>query len=167
MTRSSIHPAVLSVGLVLGTGAAGAGETDDPVARGAYLARIMVCADCHSPRGPDGAPMPEAGLIGGNVGFEIPGAGIVWGPNLTAAGEGAGSWTTEEIVVAITSGVRPDGRELMPIMPWPAYAGLTESDALALAAYLQSLEPVENAVPALIPHKAEALAPYFTVKLPG
>ncbi len=44
---------------------------ENKAARGAYLARIMACADCHSPRGPNGAPMPEAGLIGGKVGFEF------------------------------------------------------------------------------------------------
>ena len=140
---------------------------ENKAARGAYLARIMACADCHSPRGPNGAPMPEAGLIGGNVGFEIPQAGIVWGPNLTPANGGAGSWSTEEIVTALTTGVRPDGRLLIPVMPWPAYAGLTTQDAEALASYLQSLTPDDNPVPGLIAPGENAPAPYFTIKFPG
>lgn len=44
--------------------------------------------------------------------------------------------------------MRPDGRELSPAMPWRAYAALTDSDARALAAYLKTLKPVANAVPA-------------------
>jgi cytochrome c len=36
---------------------------------------------------------------------------------------------------------------LAPIMPWRALANLTKEDALAIAAYLQSLPPVRNKVP--------------------
>jgi hypothetical protein len=32
-------------------------------------------------------------------------------------------------------------------MPWPELANLTADDAQAIAAYLQSLPPVKNAVP--------------------
>ena len=44
------------------------------------------------------------------------------------------------------TGKRPDGRTLAPIMPWPAFANLTKSDATAVAAYLKSLKPVQNKV---------------------
>ena len=37
-------------------------------------------------------------------------------------------------------------------MPWPALSHLTNDDALAIAAYLQSLPPVKNAIPG--PYKA-------------
>ena len=43
--------------------------------------------------------------------------------------------------------MRPDGRGLVPVMPWPAFAKLTKSDAEAIAAYLKSLRPVRNQVP--------------------
>jgi hypothetical protein len=36
------------------------------------------------------------------------------------------------MIVAIQTGVRPDGRMLAPIMPWRAYAELTKSDAGAI-----------------------------------
>lgn len=166
MMKTFLSVAV-SASLLLVAMAESSAASEDKVARGAYLARIMACADCHSPRGPDGAPMPEAGLIGGNVGFEIPEVGIVWGPNLTPANGGAGSWSSEDIVTALTTGTRPDGRMLIPVMPWPAYAGLSEADAEALAAYLQSLQPSENAVPAMVAPGEAVPAPYFTVKFPG
>ncbi len=49
--------------------------------------------------------------------------------------------------MAMTKGQRPDGRELVPIMPWRALAKLTREDAHAIAAYLKSLPPVKNKVP--------------------
>jgi len=70
------------------------------------------------------------------------------GRNLTSDKEtGLGSWTREQIATAITTGKRPDGRVLAPVMPWRAYAQLTRMDALAIAAYLQSLPPVRHDVP--------------------
>lgn len=94
----------------------------DPIARGAYLGQIMDCAGCHMPRGPDGAPLVEAGLSGGTIGFEIPGLGTFWPSNLTPHATDLGGWSADEIAAAITGEVRPDGRVLAPAMPWPNYA---------------------------------------------
>jgi len=49
-------------------------------------------------------------------------------------------------VTAFTTGVRPDGRQLAPIMPWHAYAHLTPEDAKAIVAYLRSVQPIKNPV---------------------
>jgi hypothetical protein len=87
-------------------------------------------------------------LGGSNVGFEIPDLGVFVGRNLTPDKEtGLGTWTKEQIVTAMQTGVRPDGRILAPIMPWSAYAKMTKPDAMAIATYLKSLPPVRNAVP--------------------
>ena len=87
-------------------------------------------------------------LSGSEVGFEIPGLGVFYGPNLTPDQEtGLGKWSTEEIVTAITKGQRPDGRVLAPIMPWHAFANLTQDDSRAIVAFLKSLPPVKNKVP--------------------
>jgi hypothetical protein len=70
------------------------------------------------------------------------------GRNITPDKEtGIGSWTPEQIVKAIQTGERPDGRILAPIMPWHAFAELTANDAMAIAAFLQSLNPVSNQLP--------------------
>jgi hypothetical protein len=71
--------------------------------------------------------------------------GTFVGPNLTPDNEtGLGRWSGDQIVTAIQTGVRPDGRILAPIMPWRAFAGLTKSDASAIVDYLKSLQPVSH-----------------------
>ena len=52
-----------------------------------------------------------------------------------------------EIVTALQTGARPDRRLLAPIMPWKAFAQLTKDDAIAIAAFLKSIPPVNNKVP--------------------
>lgn len=121
---------------------------DGLVARGKYLVTIASCTDCHTPGHLLGKPDMSRFLGGSDVGFAIPGLGVFVGRNLTPDREtGLGSWTREQIANALTTGVRPDGRVLAPVMPWAAYAQMTRADALAIAAYLQSLPPVKRKVP--------------------
>jgi mono/diheme cytochrome c family protein len=118
------------------------------VARGKYLVQLAGCTDCHTPGHFLGRPDMARFLGGSDVGFEVPDLGIFVGPNLTPDQDtGLGSWTPDEIVTTIQTGVRPDGRMLVPVMPWRAYAGLTKSDAAAIVDYLRSLLPVTNKVP--------------------
>jgi mono/diheme cytochrome c family protein len=139
---------------------------EDLVARGEYLATVMDCAGCHMPRGSDGVPLFEAGLSGGNVGFEIPGLGIFWAPNLTPSNTGLGGWSDDEIATAITGGLRPDGRGLAPVMPWPAYTALSEADVTALVAYLRSLPATDAPRLEPVPDASQAAAPFFRVVVP-
>jgi mono/diheme cytochrome c family protein/uncharacterized protein YjiS (DUF1127 family) len=121
---------------------------DAQVKRGSYLVTLGGCNDCHTPGYFFGKPDKARMLGGSEVGFEIPGLGVFHGPNLTPDAEtGLGSWSTEEIVRAITKGERPDGRVLAPIMPWHAFANLTRQDVRAIVAFLKSLPPVKNKVP--------------------
>ena len=159
------HVFLLALALAAITGPAAA--EDDVLARGAYLAQIMDCAGCHMPRDSTGAPITDAGLSGGTVGFELPGLGTFWPPNLTPADTALGSWSEDEIVAAIRTGVRPDGRVLAPVMPWPSYAALSDDDAHALVAYLSQLDPVDTAVPPPIGPHEPAPAPFFRVVAPG
>ena len=102
----------------------------------------------HTPGYFFGKPDMSRFLGGSDVGFEIPGLGVFPGRNITPDKEtGIGSWTPEQIVVAIQTGQRPDGRTLAPIMPWHAFAHLTADDAMAIAAFLQSVKPVSNQIP--------------------
>ena len=124
-----------------------ADAADDVVARGKYLVTISGCSDCHTPGTFLGKPDTSKFLGGSDVGFAIPGLGVFAGANLTPDKEtGLGNWTSDQIVTAITTGTRPDGRILAPIMPYRAFASLTKSDAEAIAAYLKSLPPVSNKV---------------------
>ena len=124
------------------------GADQSRIERGRYLVTLGGCGDCHTPGYFLGKPDHARALGGSEVGFEIPGVGVFYGPNLTPDKEtGLGTWSEADIVKAIQTGVRPDGRGLVPVMPWPALAKLTKSDAEAIAAYLKSLPPVKNRVP--------------------
>jgi mono/diheme cytochrome c family protein len=137
-------------------------------ARGEYLAAIMDCGGCHTGGALIGKPDPKLALAGSAIDFQIPELGTFYPPNLTPDREtGLGSWSAAEIVTAVRTGVRPDGRILAPIMPWHSYAALTDADAGALAAYLKSIPPVRNATPPITGPTETPPAPYMTVVVPG
>jgi mono/diheme cytochrome c family protein len=122
-------------------------SAESPVERGKYLVTFGGCGDCHTPGHFLGHPDMAKYLAGSDVGFALPGAGVFVGPNLTPdKATGLGGWTPAQISTAITTGVRPDGRILEPIMPWRDFAHLSKSDALAIADYLKSLPPISNKV---------------------
>lgn len=129
--------------------AASAARADDQqIERGKYLVQISGCSDCHTPGGMLGQPDMARYLGGSDVGFAIPGVGIYLGQNLTPDQEtGLGAWSNEQIIAAIRTGKRPDGRTLSEVMPYPSLAHLTDQDAQAIAAFLKSLPPIKNKVP--------------------
>jgi mono/diheme cytochrome c family protein len=144
-----------------------AANADDMIKRGEYLAKIMDCTGCHTRGALAGKPEPEFHLAGSTIGFEIPGLGYFYPPNLTSDAEtGLGKWSEAEIIKAVRAGERPDGRMLVPIMPWMSYAALNDADAQALARYLKSLAPVKHAAPPMTAHAAKAPAPFLSVKMP-
>jgi mono/diheme cytochrome c family protein len=139
----------------------------DKAKRGEYLATIMDCGGCHTPGALTGKPDLARHLGGSEVGFQIPGMGIFYPPNLTPDREtGLGTWSEADIIKAVRTGARPDGRVLAPIMPYHNYAKLTDSDAQALAGYLKSLRPVRNKVPEMRGPEENATHPYLTLTFP-
>jgi mono/diheme cytochrome c family protein len=138
--------ALITAGATIPGGAARA--ADAQIERGKYLVTIAGCSDCHTPGYFLGKPDMARFLGGSEVGFELPNLGVFYGPNLTPDPEtGIGRWSRAEIVHAIQTGHRPDGRVLAPVMPWASFAHLTKEDAQAIAAFLKSLPPVKNKVP--------------------
>jgi hypothetical protein len=159
--------------------ATGAGGGDSGrVARGAYLVHAMGCNDCHTPfkMGPNG-PEPDMSrqLTGHPAGLTMPpapklpdgpwvwiGAGTntafagPWGVSFTAnltpdPETGLGRWTEEMFVAAMRTGRHQGkGRPILPPMPYPSVGGLNDEDIRAVFAYLRSLPPVSNRVPAPI-----------------
>jgi len=109
---------------------------DARIELGKYLVTISGCSDCHTPGGLLGQPDMARYLGGSDVGFAIPGDGVYYGPNLTPDKEtGLGAWTDQQIVAAIRTGKRPDGRTLSGVMPYPALSHLTEEDVEGIVAY--------------------------------
>ncbi|MGW9229783.1 c-type cytochrome [Pseudorhizobium sp. NPDC055634] len=116
--------------------------------RGEYLVTIGNCDHCHTPGHFLGKRQDAQRLAGSDVGFQIPDVGTIVGPNITPSKTtGIGNWTRAEIIKALRTGERPDGRILSTIMPWPDLAKLTDRDMEAMVAYLRSLPPVERQTP--------------------
>ena len=142
-----------------------AGGREALVEHGKYLVTVMDCGGCHSTGVFTNQMKPETYLAGSDEGFDLPGLGVFYPPNLTPDPTGLAAWTEPQIVTALRTGARPDGRVLAPIMPWRAFANLTDEDAAAIAAYLKSLKPVAHKVSG--PASVEtAPTPYLTLKDP-
>lgn len=109
------------------------------VANGQYIAVLTGGCGCHFNR--------DLGALAGGNRFEGP-FGVAFARNITPDEEtGIGSWSPEEIADALRLGVRPDGSQLVPVMPYRAFSVLSDQEALNVAAYLLSLAPVANEVP--------------------
>ena len=109
------------------------------IERGRYLAIAGDCASCHT------VPESNQPFAGGRP-IETP-FGVVVGANITPDPEtGIGAWSDEAFVRALREGKGHNGQLLYPAMPYPYYTKLTESDALAIRAYLNTVKPVRNAV---------------------
>lgn len=117
---------------------------------GRYLAwHASGCAECHTPRDPQTAKVDfTRPMAGGLFPFPEPLFTTI-GSNLTLdAGTGLGGWTHDQFAAAVQNGIRPNGKVLLPFMPWPAYSRWERDDIDAVWAYLQSISPVAHAVPA-------------------
>lgn len=149
---------------------AGPAAANSRVERGRYLVAVIGCNDCHSPKLHPGTMQPDpARLLSGrpattpapakpaNMG-EISASGDLtawygpWGvsyaSNLTPDPvTGIGKRYDEAAFLrAMRTGKKPEGTELMPPMPWPDFANMSDDDLKAVWAYLQTLKPVENNV---------------------
>ena len=122
-----------------------------PEERGEYLVwHVAACIDCHTPFDMNGQLDLARALTGNPVAFDIDpaaGVGLVPGPNLTPHATGLEGWSAEDIKGAFLDGVDRDGNALFPIMPYFGYHNMSAEDADAIVAYLQSLAPVDNAIP--------------------
>lgn len=150
---------------------------DGRVERGRYLVSAMGCHDCHTPwkLGPKGPEPDRSRALTGhpaelvmppppkpvgpwvwsgaatNTAFAGP-WGVSFTANLTPDPDtGLGRWTAESFIATMRTGRREGkGRPLLPPMPYRMIANLTDDDLRSVFAYLQSLAPVRNRVPAPI-----------------
>ena len=79
--------------------------------------------------------------------------GTSYAANLTPDGTGMAGWTKEQFMAAMTEGWykgMKGTRKLLPPMPWMVYKEISEPELSAMFAYLQSIPPVENAIPAAV-----------------
>jgi mono/diheme cytochrome c family protein len=148
------------------------------IERGRYLVAYGGCNDCHSPKivtdegvqvdparmlsgYPADRPLPDYDpkAVGPWVLFtdDLTACVAPWGTvcaaNITPDEQtGIGLWTAEHFVGAMRTGKHMGtGRPIELPMPWFNLAGLTDEDLTAIFAYLKSIPPVKNPVPAPMP----------------
>ncbi|HWK45657.1 MAG TPA: cytochrome c [Stellaceae bacterium] len=120
--------------------AAWADAQADLIARGEYVTRAADCAACHT--------APDGQAFAGGRAFKLP-FGTLYSPNITPhQATDITAYSDDEWVHMLHEGVARDGKHLYPAMPYPSYSQMTREDALAVKAYLSSLAPVRNPVPA-------------------
>jgi mono/diheme cytochrome c family protein len=124
------------------------GADDALLERGTYLVEgISACGNCHTPRDKATGENLEGMAYAGSFVITEPGFDA-FAPNITMdVTTGIGSWSDEEIIVAIRDGLRPDGTLIGPPMPSPFYRTMSDYDVKAIVAYMRTIEPVKNVVP--------------------
>jgi len=123
-------------------------DMQDKVRRGAYLATIAHCLECHTPI-EKGAMQLDTALGAGGREFLpsfVKGLPESWkgsvSRNITShPDKGIGAWSDAEVKRAISTGVGRDGRKLQAPMAFAWYAGIRDEDLDALVAYLRTLAP--------------------------
>lgn len=115
-------------------------QTVAAIKRGEYLATAADCGACHT--------APHGKAFAGGLPISTP-LGPIYSTNITPSAEfGVGRYTEEEFSRALRRGVRRDGANLYPAMPYTSYAKFTDEDIHALYLYFtQSVEPVEQRSP--------------------
>ncbi len=135
---------ILGSGLILVSNIAIADieATPERLARGEYLVTsVLDCASCHTQRRLDvyNWRPDKRMMLAGGVDFRVLGENAI-SSNLTPYG--IGEWSDEQLLTAITTGLRPDGRVLNPAMPYVFYGQLPGEELASIIVYLRTLEPV-------------------------
>jgi mono/diheme cytochrome c family protein len=118
------------------------------IARGRYLVdTIGICGECHTPRLASGMKDPARYLAGVEC-LRTEGGGDERGclhsANLTDHETGLRSYTDDQIKAMFTTGKRPDGRNLHPLMPYWVFRNMTSDDADSIVAYLRTVPGVDR-----------------------
>jgi hypothetical protein len=152
------------------------GSFESQVKWGEHIVAIAGCNDCHTPKkmGPSGpednmdlslsgqpSAMPEIdinrqeieskGVALTNMTQWIGPWGVSYSANITPdTTTGIGNWTEDQFIYCIRKGKylgSPQGRNLLPPMPWQSIGKMTDGELKAVFAYLQSIQPIHNIVP--------------------
>lgn len=156
------------------------GGYESQAAWGKHLVAIGGCNDCHTPKkmGPNGPEDDTALLLSGHPsqmpppdvdrkmveakGLALTNTESAWmGPwgisfsaNLTPDSTGLGTWTEEQWFTCVKQGKYmglETSRPLMPPMPVTSTMSMTDDELRAIFAYLKTIKPIHNVVPAYMP----------------
>ncbi len=160
--------ALLGLVTLFSAASAANNQQDNQLAHGKYIATIAGCTSCHTPDKPEyqnlqtltleqiktlafdgGNALDNEKFLAGGRAFDLGPAGVVFTLNLTPDEEtGLGTWTDEQIKIAIKTGLSANGRTLFPVMPYHVYNSMADEDVNAVVAYLRSVKAVKNTPPA-------------------
>jgi mono/diheme cytochrome c family protein len=143
MMARSVHliGALVVVWLAIAAPQAKAQAPVDPlIAKGEYLAKAGDCTACHT--------APGGKAFAGGLAIASP-VGVIYASNITPSKTaGIGLYTRDQFAAALRKGIRRDGANLYPAMPYTAYAIFSDRDVDALYAYfLKGVAPVDVAPP--------------------
>jgi mono/diheme cytochrome c family protein len=131
-------PAVLWLFLIIFSSESSLAVNTELERRGEYILRAAGCISCHTDNHNGGEP-----FAGGRA-LKTP-FGTYFSPNITPDKKtGIGLWSDEDFLRAVRKGIRPDGSRYFPVFPYTSYTLMREQDALAIKAYLFSLQPVNK-----------------------
>ncbi len=153
LTRRAVVPLLWIVGLGLGAFVVYAWRSAIPpadppaadsfdariLARGAQLAALGSCADCHTAPGGDafagGRPIMTA-------------FGAVYSTNITPdVNTGIGHWSQAAFQRAMREGVNREGTHLYPAFPYDHFTLSSDADCAALYAFIMTRQPVQARPP--------------------
>jgi mono/diheme cytochrome c family protein len=124
-------------------------DPSNKVEYGKYLVQARaLCFSCHSAdfaKIDDFVPEKSAGYLGGGNAMPDMTGRTIMTANITPDPDtGIGKWSEDDFVRLVRFGVRPDKTVIVyPMVPFPE---LTDDDAKAIYAYLQTVPPIKNAV---------------------
>jgi hypothetical protein len=150
------------------------------IAYGHHLVQMIGCNDCHTPKKmtnmgpvpdttqllsghPAAMPAPQVdrkdaeskGLaLTNDMTAWVGPWGISYAANLTPDQTGIGNWSEAQFFKAMREGKFKglDGsRPLLPPMPWEDFTNMKDEELKAIFAYLISIKPIHNIVPAAAP----------------
>ena len=159
------------------------------IERGRLLVLGGACHDCHTPKkiGPNGPEADMSRTLSGHPESDVikapfkqvPGDkwtthvndhltawsgawGVSFAANLTPdQNTGIGIWTEDMFVEAIKNGKHmAKGRQIRPPMPWMYYGQLPDNDLKAMFAFMRSLGPKGEMMPAALSPGVEPDRPY-------
>jgi mono/diheme cytochrome c family protein len=138
---SFVLAAPLSLGLMFPAVASSADFSKELIEKGRYIATASDCMACHTNH-EGGKP------LAGGLSLASP-VGTIVSTNITPSKAfGIGNYTEAQFADAVRKGVRGDGANLYPAMPYTAYAVMTDEDVHALYAYfMQGVQPVNEKAP--------------------
>ena len=120
-----------------------------PEKHGAYLARMAVCIECHTPRDDQGNVRSGMDFAGGTA-LTYAGRKTVFSANITPAVNGIPYYTEDLFLEAIRTG-KVRARTLDAMMPTHFFRNMTDRDLKDIYAYLKTLTPVDHYVDNTLP----------------